>query len=283
MDLKRFFLNCIGMLPVLFLFAIISWAYFSYVIILQIPLFSEKPIKTGFTLLFFHIILFFFLVSYIQTVITNPGEIPDDFPEKYGDVILECTDEGVPRECTKCQKKKPDRSHHCSICRNCTLKMDHHCPWVNNCVGFRNYKFFILFLTYTVILCLYVCLTTLPWILDNGFTKKIGGYNIQIVMVFFVTAVFSFGLLMFSLQHYRLVFANKTTIESMERNSSIRWKDASSISNHNLNDLYDLGWKNNFCQVFGSSPWLWFVPVSSSIGNGLSFPTKTENRRLLEV
>jgi palmitoyltransferase len=54
-----------------------------------------------------------------------------------------------PRYCQYCKSFKPPRSHHCSDCKRCVLKMDHHCPWVNNCVGYRNHKYFILFLFYS--------------------------------------------------------------------------------------------------------------------------------------
>lgn len=33
--------------------------------------------------------------------------------------------------------------------------MDHHCPWVNNCVGIGNHKYFLLFVFYTCLSCLY--------------------------------------------------------------------------------------------------------------------------------
>lgn len=42
-----------------------------------------------------------------------------------------------------------------SICRRCVEDMDHHCPWVNTCVGRRNRKYFILFVVYTSVLCMY--------------------------------------------------------------------------------------------------------------------------------
>ena len=38
----------------------------------------------------------------------------------------------------------------------CVLDMDHYCPWMNNCVGRRNYRYFILYLIYMVVGCVFV-------------------------------------------------------------------------------------------------------------------------------
>ncbi len=55
------------------------------------------------------------------------------------------------RYCQSCRLVKPERAHHCSMCNKCYLKMDHHCPWVGNCVGYRNHKFFVMFLFYALL------------------------------------------------------------------------------------------------------------------------------------
>lgn len=69
--------------------------------------------------------------------------------------------------CKKCNSVKPPRCHHCSICKKCVLKMDHHCPWLANCVGLHNYRYFYCFLLWTTIGTAYLCIITLPLIMDH--------------------------------------------------------------------------------------------------------------------
>lgn len=64
--------------------------------------------------------------------------------------------------CKKCSKAKPPRCHHCSVCDKCVLKMDHHCPWIGGCVGFYNYRYFFLFLSYLWVSVCYVLAHSLP-------------------------------------------------------------------------------------------------------------------------
>ena len=43
---------------------------------------------------------------------------------------------------------------------------------------------------------------------------------------------------------------------------------------------WSLGKKNNFQEVFGDRPFLWFLPVATSIGDGLTFPTRVSSSNI---
>lgn len=54
---------------------------------------------------------------------------------------------------------KPERTHHCSICKTCIVKFDHHCPWLNQAVGLHNERYFVMFLVWMVVACGTVAVT----------------------------------------------------------------------------------------------------------------------------
>ncbi|KAF9425094.1 hypothetical protein BGZ94_007856, partial [Podila epigama] len=57
--------------------------------------------------------------------------------------------------CKHCNLPKPERTHHCNVCKKCILKYDHHCPWIHNCVGHFNHRFFVMFMTNLFVACVY--------------------------------------------------------------------------------------------------------------------------------
>jgi len=134
-------------------------------------------------------------------------------------------------ECSACEDIKLARSHHCKVCNTCVLKMDHHCPWINNCVGQNNQRYFILFLSWLFIGCLYVLFLGIPvYFFSNKFYSK------QLMLVLIVSFVGSLITLFFNSWNWYLVIKGFTTIEF--------WSGYE--NEFNLND-----WRNNLYLIFG--------------------------------
>lgn len=117
--------------------------------------------------LIFSFIAMMACISHFNAMTTDPGAVPPDAkplqlepqPDQCDNYPLIHSpgrgNNSNKRTCRRCNSFKPVRAHHCSICRRCIIKMDHHCPWVNNCVGIGNHKYFLLFLFYTFLSCMY--------------------------------------------------------------------------------------------------------------------------------
>ncbi|MED6169245.1 putative protein S-acyltransferase 17 [Stylosanthes scabra] len=184
------------------------------------------------------------IVLFLLTSFSDPGTVKAQnvshylsaYP--YDNIIYE------EKECSTCKILKPARSKHCSICDRCVARFDHHCGWMNNCIGEKNTRYFMAFLLWHFLLCLYgtvaiglvlagrlkelrvVSILTVYYGVENSFLDLaphvvqwlLGSYNTQILLMVFL-AIVSMLLAGFFCYHAQLCLSNTTT------NETYKWQD----------------------------------------------------------
>ncbi|XP_062370644.1 palmitoyltransferase ZDHHC20 isoform X1 [Cinclus cinclus] len=275
--------------PVVFIALVVAWSYYAYVVELCVFTISSTAEKVVY-LVVFHLSFVMFVWSYGKTIFTSPATPSNEFclskadkeqyekeerPESQQEIlrraakdlpIYTTTASRAIRYCDRCQLIKPDRCHHCSACDVCVLKMDHHCPWVNNCVGFSNYKFFLLFLMYSLLYCLFVAATVLQYFI-KFWTNELPDTHAKfhVLFLFFVAAMFFISILSLFSYHCWLVGKNRSTIETFR---------APTFRNGPDKNGFSLGCSKNLREVFGDEKKYWLLPIFTSLGDGCNFPTR---------
>mmetsp|Transcript_80274 Transcript_80274/g.239059 ORF Transcript_80274/g.239059 Transcript_80274/m.239059 type:complete len:368 (-) Transcript_80274:94-1197(-) len=218
------------------------------------------------------------VICYMHCILVHPGTIPEKDEDPTWEYLPKDSrrsseGEGVPalqetkrsgdrRHCKWCAKYKPDRCHHCRVCRVCILKMDHHCPWIYNCVGFRNHKYFFLFIFYVAVDC-----NVITWTMLDSVRNSVDS-NTPFMTMFFLlfgeTLAAFIGMMVtaFWAFHVWLMMKSMTTIEFCEKSMKNAGYESS---------VYDLGFLGNIRAVLGDYTILWLLPCSPPSGPGLDF------------
>ncbi|CAA3023303.1 probable S-acyltransferase 12 [Olea europaea subsp. europaea] len=293
-------LKFLGYFMIFLVFSIVAVSYYAVVVLTWGPHLLDGGANSflSFTIIaVFHLLLVLLTWSYFMVVLRDPGAVPANWKMSSEQTVegnsMICYDstaladsttmpslsDGTERRpaigyCSQCQNSKPPRCHHCSVCQRCVLKMDHHCIWVVNCVGACNYKFFLLFVLYTFLETTMDTLVLLPNFINffkhasHRFTSP--GQLAVTFLAFVLNLAFALSLLCFVIMHSSLLFRNTTSVEVYEKKRAVRWK-------------YDLGWKTNFEQVFGTRKLFWFFPLFAKEDlekmpalHGLDFPTRSD-------
>lgn len=211
---QKLFMDVLGPILILCASFLILGALYEYTFTIFPFLWEINPFLSTLLLLLFLLSVLNLIFNYIMSIKTGPGNT------KYTEGLSPCS---------KCGISKAIRSHHCSICGKCVLKMDHHCPWINTCVGFKNHRYFVLFVTY----CWTGSLTFFISSVSN-FTEL--SEDSLFRLAFFMFSVFALVFSGFASWHWFLVYKGVTSIEILE--SKVK--------------VCTLDWRTNLEIVFGT-------------------------------
>ncbi|KAI4301857.1 hypothetical protein L6164_035095 [Bauhinia variegata] len=189
------------------------------------------------------------ILLFLLTSFSDPGTVKAENVSQYLSAYPYDNIIYTEKECSTCKIPKPARSKHCSICDCCVARFDHHCGWMNNCIGERNTRYFIAFLFWHFLLCLYgtvaiglvlagrlkelrvVYILTVYYGIENSFLSLVphvvqwllGSYNTQILLIVFLAII---GMLLagFLGYHAKLCLCNTTTNETYKWQDYMNWQ-----------------------------------------------------------
>eukprot|EP00927_Polykrikos_kofoidii_P080430 TRINITY_DN77298_c0_g1_i1.p1 TRINITY_DN77298_c0_g1~~TRINITY_DN77298_c0_g1_i1.p1 ORF type:complete len:412 (-),score=37.10 TRINITY_DN77298_c0_g1_i1:56-1261(-) len=254
-------------LPPLLVCTIISSLYVGWT-------FSNCGVSSSVTTWIFNGSFVLAVLSCSQAVLVEPGFVPECWkgdPEGLPNFVTQSSvdfvfspaerkQNGQYRYCNKEKMFKPDRAHYCRAISRNVLRMDHYCPWLSTCIGYRNHKFFFLFLIYSS-----AATSTSFYTAWNAFAIGAGS-GVQMFMIynnFVLATLFMLIFTPFSCFHIWLASMNLTTIEFCARREN----------GIGFSSIYSLGVVGNLESILGDNKALWPLPVGGPSGDGLSWRT----------
>ncbi|OEH77360.1 zinc finger dhhc domain-containing protein [Cyclospora cayetanensis] len=258
-------------LPVLFVLSLVSVVVSVYMAFHIAPLIMQHETdREGFSrglgeLIAFGFLFVAFMVCFGLSVFVHPGSPSETEGEASESLNAEMKGSGGIRVCKWCGIVKPDRTHHCRVCRSCILRMDHHCPWLANCVGWGNHKYFMLLLLYGALTCLFVGATMVESLIKVVREPKAEfGEMFALLLGSTLDLLLFVVLLLFGAFHVYLLAKGMTTIEFCE-------KRLRRTEQQPPPDMWNMGLWKNFNEAFGYNPLLWFLPIDNRRGDGRHF------------